>query len=146
MELCAGHLDTLLRSLVLGRLASYGDQEVVKESKLRFMQHVNNSTPVPADLRSVVYRSVLRNGDEQTYNTMLKVWLIIFKHNSLIVVAKLIFEVVLFNCLLSWKMWFVCYQQQLLLGFWNAISLLCVAQPKCTCTYYLWIRYIKYVP
>ncbi|XP_046659626.1 LOW QUALITY PROTEIN: puromycin-sensitive aminopeptidase-like [Homalodisca vitripennis] len=68
------HLDTLLRSLVLNRLATYGDQAVIAESHKRFQQHVSGESPLPADLRSVVYRAVLSDDGEKTYDTMIKLY------------------------------------------------------------------------
>lgn len=70
----AGHVDTLLRTLVLSRLGWYGDESVIAESKKRFADHVSGAAVIPADLRSAVYKSVLSVGDEDTYNTMLKLY------------------------------------------------------------------------
>ncbi|XP_054285541.1 puromycin-sensitive aminopeptidase-like [Macrosteles quadrilineatus] len=68
------HLDTLLRSLVLNRLASYGDQAVIAESKARFARHLSGESPIPPDLRGVVYRAVLSEGGEEVYDTMIKLY------------------------------------------------------------------------
>ncbi|KAF7994235.1 hypothetical protein HCN44_003325 [Aphidius gifuensis] len=68
------HLDTLLRSLVLGRMAAFKDKDTIEESKKRFKQHVNGENLLPADLRSAVYRAVLADGDEKTFNTMLDLY------------------------------------------------------------------------
>ncbi|KAL1129384.1 hypothetical protein AAG570_013911 [Ranatra chinensis] len=68
------HLDTLLRSLVLSRLGWYGDPDVIEEAKKRFTAHVTGQNIIPADLRAAVYKAVLSVGDENTYNTMLKLY------------------------------------------------------------------------
>ncbi|XP_073968531.1 puromycin-sensitive aminopeptidase [Rhodnius prolixus] len=68
------HLDTLLRSLVLSRLGWYGDAEVIAEAKKRFKAHVSGECIIPADLRAAVYKAVLSVGDEDTYNTMIKLY------------------------------------------------------------------------
>ncbi|XP_021928261.1 puromycin-sensitive aminopeptidase isoform X3 [Zootermopsis nevadensis] len=68
------HLDTLLRSLVIGRLGWFGDKAVVAEAKKRFQGHVSGEALLPADLRSPVYKAVLSVGDESTYNTMLTLY------------------------------------------------------------------------
>ncbi|EGI68003.1 PREDICTED: puromycin-sensitive aminopeptidase [Acromyrmex echinatior] len=68
------HLNTLLRSLVLGRMAALNDQDTIEEAKRRFELHVNGTTTLAADLRSPVYRAVLSVGDANTYDTMLKLY------------------------------------------------------------------------
>ncbi|KAF6202747.1 hypothetical protein GE061_003149 [Apolygus lucorum] len=69
-----GHMDTLLRSLVIGRLGWYGDEETIAEAKKRFNAHVAGECIIPADLRAAVYKSVLSVGDEDTFNTMIKLY------------------------------------------------------------------------
>ncbi|XP_052892551.1 puromycin-sensitive aminopeptidase isoform X2 [Anopheles moucheti] len=68
------HLDTLLRSLVLGRLVSFGCTKTVAEAKRRFDEHAQNKRVLPADLRSTCYRAVLQNGDLATYDEMLRLY------------------------------------------------------------------------
>nr|XP_003702012.1 PREDICTED: puromycin-sensitive aminopeptidase [Megachile rotundata] len=68
------HLDTLLRSLVLGRMAALNDEETIEEAKKRFELHVSGTTLLAADLRSPVYRAVLSVGDADTYETMLRLY------------------------------------------------------------------------
>lgn len=68
------HLDTLLRSLVLGRMAALNDQETIEEAKRRFDHHVNGTSTLVADLRSPVYRAVLSAGNVDTYETMIKLY------------------------------------------------------------------------
>lgn len=68
------HLDKLLRSLVLGKLGRYEDAETIAEAKRRFQDHINKRSTIPADLRAAVYRSVLSVGDEETYNSMIRLY------------------------------------------------------------------------
>ncbi|KAK3888299.1 hypothetical protein Pcinc_007638 [Petrolisthes cinctipes] len=68
------HLDTLLRSLVLGQLGLYGDKGVVGEARKRLSAHVAHTTTLPADLRSPVYKTVVAQADEKTYEQMLKLY------------------------------------------------------------------------
>ncbi|XP_024886627.1 puromycin-sensitive aminopeptidase isoform X1 [Temnothorax curvispinosus] len=68
------HLTTLLRSLVLGRMAAFNDQPTIEEAKRRFELHVNGTTSLAADLRSPVYRAILSVGDANTYDTMIKLY------------------------------------------------------------------------
>ncbi|KAL6422387.1 hypothetical protein ACFW04_010611 [Cataglyphis niger] len=68
------HLNTLLRSLVLGRMAALNDPDTIEEAKRRFELHVNGNTILAADLRSPVYRAVLSVGDANTYETMIKLY------------------------------------------------------------------------
>lgn len=68
------HLDTLLRGLVLGRLAWLDDEKTVKEAKNRFDKHIGSGPCLPADLRSACYKAVLRAGGKETFDTMLKLY------------------------------------------------------------------------
>ncbi|XP_012260332.2 puromycin-sensitive aminopeptidase isoform X1 [Athalia rosae] len=68
------HLDTLLRSLVLGRLAALNDQDTIEQAKKCFEAHVTGTKVLSADLRSPVYRAVLSAGGAETFATMLKLY------------------------------------------------------------------------
>lgn len=67
------HLNTLLRSLLISRLVSFEDASSIEECKRLFDDHIKNSTTIPADLRSAVYRGVAINCNNEIYDTMLKV-------------------------------------------------------------------------
>lgn len=49
-----GHLDALLRSLVLGKLGKAGHKPTLEEARRRFKEHVEGKQILPADLRSPV--------------------------------------------------------------------------------------------
>lgn len=68
------HLDTLLRGLVLGRLAWLNDDRTIKEARERFEKHVATTETLPADLRSACYKTVLRAGGKEEYDTLLKLY------------------------------------------------------------------------
>ncbi|XP_011304312.1 puromycin-sensitive aminopeptidase isoform X2 [Fopius arisanus] len=68
------HLDTLLRSLILNRMASFRDTETISEAVKRFQLHASGKSILAADLRSAVYRAVLSEGDQETYDAMLKLY------------------------------------------------------------------------
>ncbi|XP_001599897.2 puromycin-sensitive aminopeptidase isoform X2 [Nasonia vitripennis] len=68
------HLDTLLRSLVLDRMISFGDEATIKEAQRRFEAHVAKKAILPADLRSPVYKAVFSAGDANTFETLLKLY------------------------------------------------------------------------
>lgn len=68
------HLDILLRSLVLGRLAWLEDEEHVKEATKRFENHIGDGPTLPADIRSACYKTVLRAGGKETYDKILKLY------------------------------------------------------------------------
>ncbi|KAF5273236.1 hypothetical protein FQA39_LY07567 [Lamprigera yunnana] len=68
------HLDTLLRGLVLGRLAWLDHDNTVKEATVRFAKHTGSGPYLQADLRSACYRAVLRAGDKNVFNAMLKLY------------------------------------------------------------------------
>ncbi|NXU00386.1 PSA aminopeptidase, partial [Buphagus erythrorhynchus] len=68
-----GHLDALLRGLVLGKLGKAGHKATLEEARRRFKEHVEGKHVLSADLRSPVYVTVLKHGDSSTLDTMLKV-------------------------------------------------------------------------
>ncbi|NXQ46384.1 PSA aminopeptidase, partial [Catharus fuscescens] len=67
-----GHLDALLRGLVLGKLGKAGHKATLEEARRRFREHVEGKQLLSADLRSPVYVTVLKHGDSSTLDTMLK--------------------------------------------------------------------------
>ncbi|XP_075701703.1 puromycin-sensitive aminopeptidase [Rhinoderma darwinii] len=67
-----GHLDALLRGLVLGKLGKAGHKPTLDEARSRFKDHVEGKNTLSADLRSPVYVTVLKHGDTTTLDTMLK--------------------------------------------------------------------------
>jgi len=62
-----GHTTALLRSLLIGKLGSFGDKEVVAEAKTRFSKGREN---LPADMRGVVYNIVVANGEKTEYDQL----------------------------------------------------------------------------
>ncbi|OQR67759.1 puromycin-sensitive aminopeptidase-like, partial [Tropilaelaps mercedesae] len=54
----------MLRSLVLGKMVRFGDEEVIKEAQKRFNLHVSGKTELAADLRMSVYRAVAQTADK----------------------------------------------------------------------------------
>uniref|UniRef100_A0A8C2YUH7 Aminopeptidase n=1 Tax=Chinchilla lanigera TaxID=34839 RepID=A0A8C2YUH7_CHILA len=67
-----GHLDALLRGLVLGKLGKAGHKATLEEARRRFKDHVEGKQALSADLRSPVYLTVLKHGDGTTLDIMLK--------------------------------------------------------------------------
>ena len=63
----------MLRSLVIGQLGRYGDPETIEESKKRFMDHVSEKDPLAADVKTAVFTTCLKNGDETTFDHLIKV-------------------------------------------------------------------------
>lgn len=68
------HLDILLRSLILGRMSMLQHPDAISEARKRFQEHVSGSKPIAADLRSSVYRAVVNNADDETFETMLQLY------------------------------------------------------------------------
>jgi len=66
------HLTTLLRSLVISRLGKAGDQEIRQEAKRRFDVHASGGAQISPDIRSAVYTIVASMGQEEDYNTMVR--------------------------------------------------------------------------
>jgi len=67
-------LDKLLRTLVLHLLGAHGDESVIAEAKKRFAKFHEDPSSLSADLASVVFRLAVRNGDEATYQDMIKIY------------------------------------------------------------------------
>ncbi|CAH1959838.1 unnamed protein product [Acanthoscelides obtectus] len=65
------HLNTMLRGLVLGRLAWIDDEKIMKEAKQRFRNHVTCEEVLPADIRSACYKTALRAGGSTDFETLL---------------------------------------------------------------------------
>uniref|UniRef100_A0A1Q3EWT3 Aminopeptidase n=1 Tax=Culex tarsalis TaxID=7177 RepID=A0A1Q3EWT3_CULTA len=68
------HLDTLLRPLILSRLVSFRCSETLAEARKRFHEHAKGTCVLPADLRSTCYKAVLQNGDQATFDEMLRLY------------------------------------------------------------------------
>ena len=67
-----GHLDALLRGLVLGKLGKSGHKSTLEESCCQFKDLVDGKQILSADLRNPVYLTVLKHGDSTTLDIMLK--------------------------------------------------------------------------
>jgi len=68
-------LTGILRSLVLVRLVSAGDEKTLSEAKERFEKHVKQEVILPADLRAAVYRAVLASSDPTSaYDALIKLY------------------------------------------------------------------------
>jgi len=70
-----GHQTTLLRSLIVGCLGqfSFDDPDVAAEAKTRFeafQADPNDTQSLPSDIRSTVFKIVLKNGGEAEYNAV----------------------------------------------------------------------------
>ena len=68
------HTDALLRALVISRLVSFEDPQVLDEARKRFDAHVAGTAVIPADLRGPVYRAVASRCDDKTYDQLLKIY------------------------------------------------------------------------
>lgn len=68
------HLTGMLRALVIRRLGLSGDPDIVEECRRRFEAHVDGAQSIAADLRSAVYSTVSRHGDEKTFDDLVKLY------------------------------------------------------------------------
>ncbi|XP_071792153.1 puromycin-sensitive aminopeptidase-like [Asterias amurensis] len=69
-----GHLDSMLRSLVVRVMGRNGHPHAIEEAKKQFKSHCAGGEQIPADLRAPVYQTVLAHGDEATFEEMLKLF------------------------------------------------------------------------
>ena len=65
-----GHLDSLLRSTVLGQAGSYGDDETLSQASDLFRQYLENPEAVHPDLRGIVFSLAAQAGDRTTYGQL----------------------------------------------------------------------------
>ena len=65
-----GHLDSLLRSTVLGQSGSYNDEETLGQAGDLFRQYLENPDAVHPDLRGVVFSLAAQAGDRTAYNQL----------------------------------------------------------------------------
>lgn len=68
------HARTLLRSMVIGRLGGFGDENVLNEAVKRFDAHVDGSQPLSADLRSAVYQTVIHSKRDHIFDALIKIF------------------------------------------------------------------------
>ncbi len=64
------HLRGLLRMMVLMRLGGLGHPVTCAEAKRRFENHFTNKERIPADLRSIIYRSVAAAGGADVFEQL----------------------------------------------------------------------------
>ena len=65
-----GHLDSLLRSTVLGQSGSYNDEETLARAGDLFRQYLENAETVHPDLRGIVFSLAAQGGDRTTYDQL----------------------------------------------------------------------------
>ena len=65
-----GHLDSLLRSTVLGQSGSYNDEETLGHAGDLFRQYLENPEVVHPDLRGIVFALAAQGGDRNTYDQL----------------------------------------------------------------------------
>ncbi len=67
-----GHLDTLLRTTLLGNLGMYGDGATIQEARSRFDRFLEQPESLSPDLRGTVFALTAQAGDEHTFETLLQ--------------------------------------------------------------------------
>ena len=67
-----GHLDTLLRTTILGQLGAYGDEATIQEARARFDRFLERPESLAPDLRGTVFSLTAQAGDEDTFDTLLQ--------------------------------------------------------------------------
>ena len=65
-----GHLDSLLRSTVLGQAGSYNDPETLEQAGDLFRRYLENPEAVHPDLRGIVFSLAAQAGDRTTYDQL----------------------------------------------------------------------------
>ena len=65
-----GHLDSLLRSTVLGQSGSYNDSETLSQASELFQRYLSDPEGVHPDLRGVVFSLAAQAGDRTTFDQL----------------------------------------------------------------------------
>ncbi len=65
-----GHLDALLRSIVLSQAGSYGDRDILTQAANLFDRHLQDRNAVRPDLRGVVFSLAAQAGDRAVYDQL----------------------------------------------------------------------------
>ena len=68
------HVDALMRTLVINRLVSFGNKDVINQALDRYKAHVTKSSIIPADLRAAVYKTVAIYGDEEQFESLFTIY------------------------------------------------------------------------
>ena len=65
-----GHLQVLLRSVVLGHLGTLGDGNTLQEAQSRFLRFLEEPSSLPPELKGVVYSLAARSGNNATFDSL----------------------------------------------------------------------------
>lgn len=68
------HTDSLLRSMALFSLGSFGDLKIIKYAQELFGKQLDGKIKIDPDLRGVVYNLVAQNGGQKEFNLFLKMY------------------------------------------------------------------------
>lgn len=66
------HTDAMLRSLVINRLISFGEQSVISEARDKFKNL--EQSPIAADLRGPIYKAISMHGDDALFNKLFEIY------------------------------------------------------------------------
>ncbi|XP_026480083.1 puromycin-sensitive aminopeptidase-like protein [Ctenocephalides felis] len=69
---CDKHLDGLLRQMIIEDLVGYGDEDTIKEAKLRYDDDESEKRKLHADLKPSAIRAILSTTDPQILDKMLE--------------------------------------------------------------------------
>jgi hypothetical protein len=58
---------------VIGELGRYGHADTIAEAQERFSDHCSDKRLLPVDIKIAVFSTCLANGDEFTYDQLVKV-------------------------------------------------------------------------
>jgi len=64
----------LLRPIVISQIGSNGDASVIEEAKKKFSEYIQDRNSCPPDLLSVIIKLAMRNGGEDEYLNMIKLY------------------------------------------------------------------------
>ncbi len=66
--------DPMLRSMAIGALGKFGDENILKTAKDKFDEFLKNPDSLNPDLRSTIYRLVAWQGDAETYKQLVSLY------------------------------------------------------------------------
>lgn len=68
------HTESMLRCLVINRLLTSYQDEVIKKALAMFKAQMNDNQQIPADLKAIVYRAAAIHGDDEDFNNLFHIF------------------------------------------------------------------------
>jgi len=68
------HTDAMTRALVMNRLVSFNDGNIIEEARAELRANLDGSQAISADFRGAIFRAVARCGDGREYEGLFELY------------------------------------------------------------------------